>query len=73
MDFSVRYCPERRILEQRSWKLVSRFAVLTDKLFMLVGGSHLQFIAMLDTCHDVEGEITDSRERLREHREAHGC
>ena len=73
MDFLSKYCPERRELEQSSWNLVIKLAVLTEQLVMLIGKNHTEFMAMKSRCENVEQEIVEFNDRLRAHRAAHGC
>lgn len=73
MDFLSKYCPERRKLEQSSWKLVSKLSVLTEELVKLIGKNHTEFMATKGRCENVKEQIHESRDRLRAHRVAHGC
>jgi len=73
MDFTSQYCPQRKHLEEWSWNLVSRLAVLTERLMKLVGKNHREFIAAKDECAGVRLEILESYHQILAHRSAHGC
>lgn len=73
MDLTSEYCPERKRLERHSWDLVSRLAVLTDRLMKLIGKDHREFMAAKNRCAGVKRQILESQDRLLAHRSAHGC
>ena len=73
MDLTSEYCPQRKHLEECSWKLISTLSTLTDRLVMLVGKDHTEFMATKVRCVDVKLEILHSRCQLLAHRFAHGC
>jgi hypothetical protein len=73
MDFTAAYCPERKHLEHCNWNLISALSVLTERLFMLVGKDHAEFLVTKTRCTDVRREILESHDRLLAHRCAHGC
>ena len=73
MKLTSEYCQERKLLEECSWHLVSTLHALTDRLMALVGKDHAEFLITKDKCAHVKLEITESHDRLRAHRSAHGC
>ena len=73
MDFTSEYCPQRKHLEQCSWKLVDKLCVLTHRLMQLVGKDRTEFMAAKGRCADLRSEILVAHERLLAHRFAHGC
>ena len=73
MDLISEYCPERKHLEDCSWKLVNTLSALTDRLMMLIGKDHREFMTTKARCRGVKREIIESRDRLLAHRAAHGC
>ena len=73
MDFTLEYCPQRKHLEESNWKMVSTLCILTDRLLMLVGKDHAEFMATKAKCADVKLEILWFCDRLQAHRFLHGC
>ena len=72
-DRLIRYCSQRRDLEERTWNLIERLSVLTHKLMRSIGTDHGDFMAIKVLCAGVKEEICASRNSLAEHRTAHGC
>jgi hypothetical protein len=73
MVFSVTYCPTRRALEERSWKLVSRLSKTAGRLLGSAGVDHRAFNATTLECREIRALIVESHEVLRAHRLSHGC
>jgi hypothetical protein len=73
MDLAIRYCPDRRNLEEKVWVLVSRLSALTGRLLGLIGKDHQTFTLTQTACSDARADIVDFRRQLDIHRSVHGC
>lgn len=73
MDFISQYCPERKLLEQSTLDLVDLLSASAERLIILVGRNHAQFMATKAGCSELRLQILQSHNRLLVHRAAHGC
>jgi len=72
-DRLTQYCPVRRHLEQDGFDLVSRLAILTDRLMRAMGQDGTAFADLKAECVCIRDEVIDARAKLAAHRGAHGC
>ena len=72
-DPLTQYCPVRRNLEQNGFDLVSRLAILTDRLLRLIGHDRIAFAATRVECKDMRAEVVEAKKKLAAHRLAHRC
>lgn len=73
MDFASEYCPTRRAIEERGWTLTTQLFSLTSLLLEMVGGNHQAFVVLRQECRTTKLAITESNQRLEDHRREHGC
>ena len=72
-DPLVQYCPTRRNLEERTNNLVSRLAMITGRLLLLIGNNHHLFTETKAECTTLRAEIAEARRNLDDHRVLHQC
>lgn len=72
-DRLTQYCPVRRNLEQSGFDLVSRLAILTDRLLRLTGRDRNAFAEVKTQCLNMRAQAEGARKKLAAHRVAHGC
>lgn len=73
MDFTIQYCQTRRTLEERGWALASRLSRISSQLITSAGIDHKIFNTTVAECKEIQVEIKESRQKLQDHRFAHGC
>lgn len=73
MDTTTQYCPIRKDLEKRSWKLVSKLSSLSPRLMVSAGIDHKVFNETTAELRETRAEIVEIRQQLEAHRSKHGC
>jgi hypothetical protein len=73
MDVATDYCAIRSELEDNACNLTAKLFELTQRLHRLVGKDHHEFLATRAACVKATNQLSESRNRLEEHRIRHGC
>ena len=73
MDIAAKYCSIRSELEEDACYLTAKLFGLIERLYRLIGADHQDFLAARVACLKVRKELSESRNRLEDHRIAHGC